>query len=102
MQCQESYRHVECAGRREKQKISYLIAIIGNIFGFSLLFFPSAYYYYQIVIKLIICVSFLIIYLKIGVDEDWCEKLMQILEAIYVVVLILHIAELVCWLIVVK
>lgn len=94
-----SYRNVEYSRRRRYQKIGYLIAIIGNIFGFSLLFFPSAYNYYQIVIKVIICVSFFKVYLKIGVDEDWYEKLLQILEATYVVMLILHIVELVFWLI---
>ena len=92
-----SSNHAANARRRRILHISYSITILLNIVGFFLLFSLTGYYYYQIIAKGIICLTFLICFIIQGCIKYCCAKTMQIVEGVYVITLILHIIEFVYW-----
>lgn len=74
--------------------ISYTTGLIGNIIGFFMLLNMSVYYYYQMIVKSIVMAMFLIIFaFFIKGSKDWCSITIRVMEAVYAVVLTMHVLE---------
>ena len=78
---------IEHERRNKTSLIVYSVGVGGTIIGFILLFFPNAYYCYQMVFKIVLLVMFIVSFLlrknknnleKLELAQIWIERIYSI------------------------